>query len=463
MKKSGALKTILKTTFLSAIGTLVLGLGGCALDPAGLAISAAGSLYSPPDPATVIVPEFKNSFGAYNCPSLAEAEVTLKADSNDPGDVVLLGALEAIRQLKAEKGCSAITQTAPTQTSANSTANNVSQTPPDLQGGFGLEIETLSSSIGTAIGLNPAQGAVVISALKGGTGEKAGLEPLDVIVEVAGQKVANAADLQGIVSKMRPGFNAPVRIWRDHTFADLTVEVATPQAPVAATAAAPAAANSASTESRRGWLGVVVFSESLSIPLVRDLNLPDAHGVLVVGTGMESAAAQAGLKAFDIIQSIDGQAFDRPDQLLSYLSSRKAGNTVNIQILRNHSTIPLTATLKAEEPANPPVPAGVEIYCYATASPYVPEQGGSVYWISTLFPVPGATLKTAVEHGNVVGPQFRQYLISQGISPGKVEAAFGICSTYGSANDSLQASVARNKTAAFTSTGSTIVTLRWAP
>lgn len=133
------------------------------------------------------------------------------------------------------------TTTNGTQTAVASTT--VSVAPPTSQVKLGVEVETLSTSMGTAVGLKPAKGALVIATTKGGTGDKGGLKALDVIVEVAGQPVADTASLQAIVGNMRAGYKAPVRVWRGHAFKDLAVEVARSEA--LSTVSAPTAPSAA--------------------------------------------------------------------------------------------------------------------------------------------------------------------------------------------------------------------------
>ncbi|QLF94084.1 PDZ domain-containing protein [Pseudomonas sp. ABC1] len=197
---------------------------------------------------------------------------------------------------------------------------------------------------------------------------------------------------------------------------------------------------------------------------MRDLGMPDGHGVLITRIAVDSAAAMAGLKAVDVIQSVDGQVFDQTNQLMSYLTSRKAGAVVELKVWRGQRSIPLTATLKGTAAALAAPAPGSEIYCYATAFPQFPAIGGSVYWQSTPFALPGATRNNANEQGKIVGQQFKQYLISQGMGAKTVEAAFGICANgLANAANSLQATESARTLSAFTSTGSAGVTINWAP
>jgi hypothetical protein len=339
---------------------LLFPLGGCAMDPVGLAISAASPLHSANEPVD-IVPELKDSYRSYDCEQLARLDDVLRPSLNVPDGPAVAEPLEAIRQLRQEKACPRISQTGPAATSL----------PP------------ASVSAGAAAG----------------TGTP-------------------------------------------------------PTAPGAATAAP-----------ERGRLGVSVFAaDNLPMPVARDLGITDGHGVLITGTAANGAAAVAGIKAVDVVRSIDGQPLVQANQLISYLASRKAGEAVRLEIWRNRSSVFLTATLQAAEAAPPGADGGSGIYCYAKAFPQTPARGGSIYWKSTPFALPGATQNNAAAQGKVVGQQFQQYLIGQGLPVDTVEAAFGICGNGLEAiSAALKADEDSSKTSAFTSTGSASVTIAWAP
>jgi hypothetical protein len=90
----------------------------------------------------------------------------------------------------------------------------------------GLQLTTLDEATAKKLSLNPAQGALVSDVAKGGTGAKAGLRVQDVIVEIGGQEVRTPQDAQAILDAMRPGFNAPLRVWRARKMHELMLEVA---------------------------------------------------------------------------------------------------------------------------------------------------------------------------------------------------------------------------------------------
>ena len=98
-------------------------------------------------------------------------------------------------------------------------------TPPAAQGRLGVAIDTVTDTLAQALGLQSARGAMVVQVIPGSAAEKAGLKPLDVVLEVAGQSVEKASDLPVIVARLRPGFKAPLQVWRERKMLELSVEI----------------------------------------------------------------------------------------------------------------------------------------------------------------------------------------------------------------------------------------------
>lgn len=97
---------------------------------------------------------------------------------------------------------------------------------------LGASFQDVTPQTAQLLGLDPAQGAAVMAVEPGGAAARGGLRRLDVVTELSGQAVATAADLTQIVARLRPGFRAPVRVWRDGAARDLILEIA--DAPAAA-------------------------------------------------------------------------------------------------------------------------------------------------------------------------------------------------------------------------------------
>ncbi|WP_306524086.1 trypsin-like peptidase domain-containing protein [Dokdonella sp.] len=91
----------------------------------------------------------------------------------------------------------------------------------------------------------------------------------------------------------------------------------------------------------RGYLGVTpqeldsVFQEALGVK----------QGVLVGSVERGQPADKAGLQHQDVITSVDGQAVKNPDDLVSAISSRRAGDTVRLGVIRKGKAMTLSVVL----------------------------------------------------------------------------------------------------------------------
>jgi serine aminopeptidase S33 family/PDZ domain-containing protein len=83
---------------------------------------------------------------------------------------------------------------------------------------------------------------------------------------------------------------------------------------------------------RRGWLGAQVAP--LSPDARAQIGLPDSAGLDVLGAAEGSAAAKAGLRAGDVLLTIDGAGLAAPGQLNARLAGRKPGERFTLEYLR---------------------------------------------------------------------------------------------------------------------------------
>lgn len=104
--------------------------------------------------------------------------------------------------------------------------------------GLGIHINAVSAELAQALGLPSTQGAWVVEVDDGSAAMKAGIKPMDVLVEITGQAVTTYGDVPVIIGRLRPGFEAPVRVWRERRMQDLRVVVPAQPAEQAAVAMA---------------------------------------------------------------------------------------------------------------------------------------------------------------------------------------------------------------------------------
>ena len=139
--------------------------------------------------------------------------------------------------------------------SPSATAAPPAGSPPAVAAGgapapdrIGLLLSPVTAELKQALGLGTMQGAWVVEVADGGAAQTAGFKAMDIVLEIAGQAVATAGDVSAIVTRLRPGFEALVRVWRERGMQELTLVVPPLGAP-GATQAAVSQGAAASTAS----------------------------------------------------------------------------------------------------------------------------------------------------------------------------------------------------------------------
>jgi S1-C subfamily serine protease len=69
---------------------------------------------------------------------------------------------------------------------------------------FGLKVAD-ADRIAQKQGAIPVFGALVGEVARGSLGEKAGLNPGDIITEISGRRISNAADVEKVLGEIKPG------------------------------------------------------------------------------------------------------------------------------------------------------------------------------------------------------------------------------------------------------------------
>jgi serine protease Do len=96
----------------------------------------------------------------------------------------------------------------------------------------------------------------------------------------------------------------------------------------------------------RGTLGVE--TQNLTPQIAQGLGLAEARGALVTRVLAGSGAATAGLKAGDVVLSINGQRVDNAQALHNFEGLSTVGRTVDLDIRRDGKPLQLKATLKEQ-------------------------------------------------------------------------------------------------------------------
>ena len=192
------------------------------------------------------------------------------------------------------------------------------------RGRMGLLPDDLTKEQAEAIGLgSKAHGALVRNVEAGSAAEKAGIEGGDVITKFDGKSIERAIDLRRIAAATKPGSKVTVQLFRRGAYKDVHVvlgEVDDEEA--AKREAAPEAASSANALG----LSVGEIGESQK----RELKL--RSGVRVESA--EGPAARAGLRAGDLILSVDNVEVSTVKQFQAQLAKADKAKVISMMVRR---------------------------------------------------------------------------------------------------------------------------------
>ncbi|HUK00946.1 MAG TPA: DegQ family serine endoprotease [Steroidobacteraceae bacterium] len=165
------------------------------------------------------------------------------------------------------------------------------------RGLLGVSTYTVSADIAQVYGLANAQGALVTQVVAGSAAEKAGIRTGDIITGVNGVSVKTPTELRNTVGMLRVGDKVDLELLRDGK----------PQR-VMAVISAPPATTTASTAAKPADIHQGLEGASFT-------DAPDAGGAVVRSVDPGSPAAQAGLRASDIIVGVNQSKVGSVQQL----------------------------------------------------------------------------------------------------------------------------------------------------
>jgi S1-C subfamily serine protease len=137
----------------------------------------------------------------------------------------------------------------------------------------------VTPDIAHSLGLNSAAGALVSQVVEGSPADRAGIRTGDVITAVNGQPVKSNSELRNTIGLRRVGDKVEIGLVRDGKPLKVTAVIADTAAEASG--------------------GPVTIHKAFDGAVLEDV--PDAGGALVRSVEAGSAAAQAGLRADDII------------------------------------------------------------------------------------------------------------------------------------------------------------------
>ncbi len=177
------------------------------------------------------------------------------------------------------------------------------------RGLLGVNIYTLTPAIAKEFGVENTRGALVSEVSAGSAAAKAGIETGDIITSVNDESVTNAAELRNTIGLLRPGETVRITLMRDGTekrFTAMLEERVLPQRIDAA-------------EINPALEGAEFAAVDSNSP-----NFAGVTGVIVASVAQNSAAAQRGLRANDVITHVNRVRVENLDDFTTAMENAGA-------------------------------------------------------------------------------------------------------------------------------------------
>ncbi len=197
------------------------------------------------------------------------------------------------------------------------------------RGLLGVVVRAVTRELAEALNLDRSAGALVDDVTQGGSADRAGIKPGDVILQLNGQVIETWSDLPPLVGANPPGTRVSVLVSRDGK--KKTFEATLDALGADTDAQGPSVED---TEETGNALGLDV--ESLSAEKRRELGNP-VGGVLIRRV-QGDAAYRAGLRPGDLVLAINNQAIKDVDDFEAVVADLPPGKAVALRVMRGGTT-----------------------------------------------------------------------------------------------------------------------------
>jgi len=183
---------------------------------------------------------------------------------------------------------------------------------------LGVTVQPVTSDMAQSLGLKQATGAIVSSVAPGSAAERAGIKQGDVIESFNGHPVHDTNTLRNRVAETAPGTAVDVGILRDGAAKKMTVKLDELNAEKRARRDGERGERDGHDDKAALGVSVAPLTPELASRLGAS---KDAHGLVVQDVDPDGRAADAGIQAGDVIESVNRQPVKSVDELRAALKS----------------------------------------------------------------------------------------------------------------------------------------------
>jgi serine protease Do len=191
------------------------------------------------------------------------------------------------------------------------------------RGWLGVSVQSVSSDMSKALGLDKPAGALVGDVDANGPAAKAGIKTGDIILEFDGRVLADSADLPPLVGATPVGRSVPMKLWRDQ-------RIVTVNTTVAALKNEKGAASD--TDSNANADKAILNMAIVPVPAEAREQLDLKSGGVMVAEVRSGPAARAGIERGDIILKLNGTDVQNPEQFTKLVPELPRGEPIAVLV-----------------------------------------------------------------------------------------------------------------------------------
>jgi serine protease Do len=228
---------------------------------------------------------------------------------------------------------------------------------------LGVETHEVTADKAKELKLSAERGVVLGEIVPDSPAAKAGLKENDVVTEINGQRIEGAAQFRRMIHEIPAGRTIQLTVWRGGRTQTVSATLGKSEehrqsfkvmspTPGAFAFRMPEIPEIPSMDWSGGMVSggqprLGIDAEDLSGQLGTFFGAPDGEGILVRDVNSGSAAEKAGVKAGDVITSLNGERIRSTGELREKLSAKRddKDRTVKLGVLRNKAELSLTVEL----------------------------------------------------------------------------------------------------------------------
>jgi len=240
-------------------------------------------------------------------------------------------------------------------------------------GWLGVGVSEVSADKMKTLRLPEERGALLGKIVPDSPAAKAGLKENDVVLEINGQRIEGTEQFRRMIHEIPAGRTANLTVWRDgrsqnikvtvgkHEAGNMKVFADGPKSFAFKMPPMPAMPDLSGLEHLRSFSMISpgrpllgIDAETLEGDFGNYFGAPNGEGVLVRGVFASSPAAKAGLKAGDVITSLNGERVRSASELREKLLTNREGKSIKLGVLRNKSELTLSVELPQQKEEEEP-------------------------------------------------------------------------------------------------------------